>query len=454
MASRVEIRIAGGMSEVGAKNGMIVASGREALVIDWGQKIPNHESAGGRWDAAARDNGDLPDDHYPDSSLLEGLRVSAICVTHGHLDHIGGLRKVQEMYPDAPVVTDRFTERVIRMHGIKAQHSNFPRVISNEDVEVGPFRIHRFPVNHSIPGASGFLLEVGGQRIVHLGDFKSWPVLGGHDKNEEIFGALAARGKIGLVFTDGTNAMEPGSVVHEHIVTMELAALLMQERGRIFFATVSSNSERLASVIQCAQSQGRAVYVVGSGMVDFLEMAEVHGWNGVSQKSNRITGERVLEPGSSSWPDSAVICVTGSQGEQDSFLGRLAEGWIPMARRSGDVLIVSQDTIPLHPIEARFSSMGGMLSARFDRVILTKDTPHIETQGAKIIRDEHLHSSGHARQGELMKVLDLLGVLGRPDPGIVVPVHADLEKRACLARLVQERGGEAELIEDGEILAL
>lgn len=439
----VKITAAGGMSEVGAKNGMIIQYGEDAIVIDWGQKIPLHESAG-----------ELSDDHYPDSSLLDGLCVPAICVTHGHLDHIGGLRRAQEMYPDAPVITDRFTEQVIRMHGIKARHSNFPRVVSDEGVEVGPFRIHRFPVNHSIPGASGFLIEVGGHRSVHLGDFKSWPALGGHDKNKEVFGALAARGKIGLVFADATNAMEQGSVVHEHIVAMELAALLMQERGRIFFVTVSSNSGRLESVIHCAQNQGRAVYVAGSGMIEFLEMAEVRGWHGVSQKYNCITGERGLEPESSSWPDGAVICVTGSQGEQDSFLGRLAEGWIPMARRPGDVLVISQDTIPLPQIEARFSAIAGMLSARFDRIFLTKDTPRVESQGAKIIKDEHLHSSGHARQGELMAVMDLLGVLGRSDAGIVVPVHADREKRTCLAGLVKERGGEAELLNDGETLAL
>ncbi|MGH2670565.1 MAG: MBL fold metallo-hydrolase, partial [bacterium] len=102
--SEIEILPVGGYNEFG-RNMTVVRVGREAVIIDMGLKLDRvliHEDAvfeslspNDLWDLGA----------IPDDRVLQDLpaKVIAIVLSHGHLDHIGAVRKLAGKY-DCPVI--------------------------------------------------------------------------------------------------------------------------------------------------------------------------------------------------------------------------------------------------------------------------------------------------------------------------------------------------------------
>jgi len=190
-----------------------------------------------------------------------------------------------------------------------------------------------------------------------------------------------------------------------------------------------------------------------------------------------------LEPSPDKWPANAVIICSGALAEQNSFLRRLAEGELELPYRRGDALIVSQRVIPKTNIQERFVEMMKKLTCRFDRIYLADSLlqlPHVPTYEARIIRylpdldaagrqvlwedgtpkyrQLFLHTSGHATTGEKKLVFDHLtyrhttdGAEQRISPKKTVIVHGGEDIRKICAGLVQEWGGEAIMLNDGEV---
>ena len=447
MLGKVEIRIAGGMSAVGERNGMIIARKDYAIAIDWGQKIPEFGPV--NEDRSVRD---LSEDHFPDISQIEGLKLELLCLTHGHQDHTEGWWKLRERERDLVIATHPFTKKVIHMRVNKGYEKNFiehpSTFLLEENIEAGPFRIRRFPVNHSIPGACGFLVEADNRRIVHLGDVKSWRIRSGVNRNKEVFEPLL-QGGIDHLFLDATNAAESGYVISEEVVEERITAELQRAPGRVFFATISSNLRRQESVIRAARKLNKPVIVIGSAMRDLLELDGIGGWRRgyqsiLSDEESKLTDMRQISPDPADWPYNVVVCVSGSQGEPSSFLDNWAEGKFYLPRRDGDILILSQDTIPLPEIEERLAYVLEQISEKVDEIHLPEATPEFTSRGADVFRDSTWHASGHGMEGDLKLLLDIF------QPRVFTPCHADREKREMLAALGKEWGYESVLLDDGD----
>jgi ribonuclease J len=448
------------MSGVGERNGTVYACDGYGLPVDWGQKIPEFGSADEHEETMEKFAGELPDEYYPDMGQIQDLRRGGLIITHAHQDHFRGWWKLRGKDRDFAIITDPFSGKVIVNDAMKDGRIPPEKFFYEETVEAGPFRVRRFPVNHSIYGASGVLIEAEGRRMVHLGDVKPWRVRGGKDKNAEVFGALELARGIDHLFLDATNAPETGFVISEEAVEAKIEATLLEHRHvRVLFTTILSNVRRQESVINAAYKQRRPVFVVGRNAINFLEITGVEKdkWRPMYQMTERDsngipTGRRFLKPDPSQVPHDAVIIVSGSQGEPMSFLDNLAEGRIHLPQRPGDILICSQDTIPTLEIEKRFTRAMGEISARVDEIHLPEATPKFESQGAELHYDPIWHSSGHSMQGDLKLLLTIF------KPKLFTPCHADRERRELLAALGEEWGADwgckAVLLDDGDRLTL
>ncbi len=93
---RLKILGLGGMDDGGSKNMIVLEYGNEAIVIDCGNDL----------------SVDLPGINYgiADPSYLESIKhkLKGYVITHGHLDHIGGLPHTVPKLP-APIYGSRFT---------------------------------------------------------------------------------------------------------------------------------------------------------------------------------------------------------------------------------------------------------------------------------------------------------------------------------------------------------
>ena len=411
----------GGLGEVG-KNMTVYEIDDELLVIDAGLAFPRDEHLG-------------VDLLLPDVSYLEGRRVRAVVLTHGHEDHVGGLSYLlREVDVDA-VVSTRLTLALVKSkldeHGVGQAAELVEAAPDDNPVELGPFRIELVRVAHSIPDSVAVVVETAAGRVVHTGDWKldHTPV----DGLKTDVGKLAEIGNRGvdLLLGDSTNAERPGTTGSERLVGEAFRSLFPLRRGRILVATFASNIHRMQQAADVAIECGRKVTVVGRSMRKNLNIARNLGYVEIPETELVNPDEAASLP-----PERVLALCTGSQGEPLSALTRVAYGDHPtLAVAPGDTVIISAKPVPGNELRVHDS------------------INQLARSGAEVLHEEiaPVHVSGHAYQEELRTMLSLLR------PRHVMPIHGEYRMLAAHAKLARDAGvpeNRIVLAENGSVVEL
>src|SRR5262249_24522659 len=141
-----------------------------------------------------------------------------IVLTHGHLDHIGGLPFVMQQIA-APVYGTPFTLGLVASslaeRGIQA---DLRELSKTKPLHLGPFTINAFHVTHSIPDCVGLVIDTPLGKIVHTGDFKLDPTpVDGQPTDLKRLTDLTQDGVLALL-SDSTNADRPGHTPSDRVV--------------------------------------------------------------------------------------------------------------------------------------------------------------------------------------------------------------------------------------------
>jgi len=410
----------GGLGSVG-KNCTVLEYDGDILVIDAGIQFPDDDMPG-------------VDLVLPDFSYLVEHRkqVRGIVITHGHEDHIGGLPYLLEDVR-APIYATPLTLGLIEAKLNARQRRAAPLRIMRlgEAVTLGPFRISPFHVNHSIPDAVGLAIRTPQGLIVHSGDFKiDHTPLEGQTTDLSTLAQLASEGVI-MLLSDSTNAESAGYTPSESQLRDAFHRVFMRAKGRIIVATFASLLARIQLVLETAERFGRKVAIAGRSMEENIDIAEALGY--VRFPSNaRVTLDQIR-----GLPDDqVVILATGSQGEPNSALARMAMGRFRQVKiKAGDTVVFSSNAIPGNEAQIYHS------------------IDNLFRRGAHVVygRESGLHVSGHAAQEELKLMLNLLR------PLYFVPIHGAYRMLYSHAQLAYQLGfsqDEIFILENGDCLEL
>lgn len=201
----------GGLGEIG-KNMTIIEYGRKLIVIDAGIMFPSNDMPGVDFIR--------PDYNY----LVEHQEmICGIILTHGHLDHIGGLQFLMQQI-SVPIYGTPFTlglvESSLTQIGLKP---DLRPLSEKKPLLAGPFVINAFHVTHSIPDGVGLVIETPLGKLVYTGDFKLDPTpVDGRPTDIKRLQKLTQDGVLALL-SDSTNADRPGRTPSDKIVGQALA---------------------------------------------------------------------------------------------------------------------------------------------------------------------------------------------------------------------------------------
>jgi ribonuclease J len=401
----------GGLGEVG-KNMTVYETAGETIVVDAGIAFPRDEHLG-------------VDLLLPDIGYLEGRRIRAVVLTHGHEDHVGGLPYLLREVDVDTVVATPLTLGLVKSkldeHGLGQKAELVEADPEAEPLELGPFRVEFVRVAHSIPDSVSLVIETEAGRVVHTGDWKldHTPV----DGLKTDVGKLAEIGNRGvdLLLGDSTNAERPGHTGSERVVGEAFRSIFPLRRGRILVASFASNVHRMQQAADVAVECGRKVTVVGRSMRKNLNIARNLGY--VSLPDDALVNPDVAAELPA---DEVVVLCTGSQGEPMSALTRIAYGDHKAVEvEPGDTVIISAKPVPGNELRVHDS------------------INQLARAGAEVLHEEiaPVHVSGHGYQEELRTMLSLLR------PRHVMPIHGEYRMLAAHAKLAREAG-----VPEGRIL--
>ncbi|WP_284698452.1 MULTISPECIES: ribonuclease J [Corynebacterium] len=378
----------GGISEVGRNMTVFEYNGR-LLIVDCGVLFPNSGEPG-------------VDLVLPDFGPIENKldKVEALIVTHGHEDHIGAIPWLLKLRHDIPIYSSRFTNALIAAK--TREHRQKPKlheVDKNSDINVGPFRIRFWHVNHSIPECLGVSIKTGAGHVVMTGDVKLDQTP--YDGKPTDVPALARFGDEGidLFMCDSTNATIPGISASEAGIEETLTRLVSQARQRVVIASFASNVARVQMAINAAVANNRKVAFNGRSMLRNMEIAE---------KMSLLKAPKgtiiPIEEAAKMAPHRTVLITTGTQGEPMAALSRMSRReHRQITIRDGDTIILSSSLIPGNE-EAVFAVINNLAQI-----------------GANVITNSeaHVHASGHGYAGEL------LALYNAARPTCAMPVHGE-----------------------------
>lgn len=413
---KLKVIVLGGLNGVGEKNMMVLEYKNDALIIDCGNDL----------------SVDLPGVNYAvnDPAYLESIKtkIRGYVISHGHLDHIGGLRHIAPKYP-APIYGSRFSIGMVEMTFENAAAdtglSFKPETVimnmdSHERLKVGEFVIELIRITHAIPEASAIIIDTPVGRIIDTGDFRLDPEP--LDERPSDIERLKKAGEEGvlLLMSDSSYANEAGRTPTEHTLQQSFHDVIGTAPGRIFVSIFSSNMNRIQMIVNAGVTAGRRIAIDGRSMMSYAEIAVRQGILKVPQGSVLPMREMPNVP-----DDKVLVICTGGQGEPGAALQRMSEGEHKHIKlKPGDTVVISSSPIPGN--EIRYDNISNNLTERGVR-LFRHPTHELDGCGP-------LHVSGHARRDEMREMLQ------HCKPKFFWPIHAGALRRKYHGDIAIEEG--------------
>jgi ribonuclease J len=382
-----------GTNEVG-RNSSFLEYNNQIIVIDCGFAFPEQELYGIDYI--------IPNFNYLKQNKK---KITAVLITHGHLDHTGGLQYVLPEIGYPPVYAGKFANALISE---KLDEAGMLDKVTLKDVDrktvlqLGAFKVTFIGVTHSIPNSFSILVETPSGNVFFSGDYKIDQAPSNEPQTD--YNALnQLKGKVDLALMESTNSFEEGKSISAKQVEQNIEEIIKNWKGRVIIASFSSLVSRIYSFMQIAQRLGRRINLSGRSMNTALKIARDLRY--IDIPDNLLVTDKQL----SGIPDDKIMfVVTGSQGERYAALNRMSRGEHRFIKvKKGDIILMSSSEIPSNIVDIQHMT---------DRLL---------QMNAEVVNSNmaDIHETGHGMQDDMKMMFDMI------EPKNVMPIHGFLTMR-------------------------
>ncbi|MDR3571612.1 MAG: ribonuclease J [Candidatus Pacebacteria bacterium] len=377
----------GGVEEIG-RNMTAIETADDIFILDCGFQFREDDTPG-------------IDYILPNTGYLEERRdkIRGLLISHGHLDHIGGIPYIIDRVGNPTIYTRKLTGMMIKKRQEEFAGSNVTirEVEKDEVIKLGSTTIRFFGVTHTVPDSMGIIIETKWGDVVFTGDIKLNHRDGDpSDEEKREFGIFKDR-KVLALLMDSTNVWQPGFSIPEYNVYQTLEKIVKDSKGRLIIAMFASHLERLIRIVQFAEEAGKKVVIDGRSMRTNIEIARELGL--IKYKDDTVVQVEDIERVA---PEKLIILATGAQGDEFASLARIGNKSHKYIRlQPTDTIVLSSSVIPGN-----------------ERAV-QKLKDNLSRQGAHIItyHTSDVHASGHGNRGEAEWIHKQIR------PKFFVPVH-------------------------------
>ncbi|MDR1334311.1 MAG: ribonuclease J [Holosporaceae bacterium] len=367
----------------------------------------------------------------PQELVKNKSKIKALFITHSHEDHIGAIPYLWPMI-ECPIYARPFAVEMIRDKLSQFElEAKVPliKVSTGNKIEVGKFQVEFIAMAHSTPESSALAITTPDGVVLHSGDWRidNDPVFG-PKTDEEKLKQYGDKGVLALV-CDSTNVFRDQQYGAEKDVRQNLTDLVKKYQSqRILITCFASNLARLESCYLAAKENGRQLVIVGRSLKKIERIAKISGY------FSEIPAFLDEKKASTLPPSKTLLVCTGSQGELNSALSKMANDVHKSIRlTSDDVIVYSSRVIPGN--EKSVIEVQNLLAERGVKIITSLDCD--------------IHASGHPSRNELERLYSLL------KPNSLIPIHGGKLHLYKHAEIAKEYGIKNVLVpSDGDLIKI
>jgi ribonuclease J len=321
--------------------------------------------------------------------LPRSLNIAAPCdgilISHPHQDHYGLLEEVPAAWP---IYCGAATERLIKLSsaifGKELPHAFHPWK-SGAALQIGPFTLTPYLIDHSAFDAYMLLIEVHGKRVLYSGDFRT------HGRKSALTQRLMAAPPkdVDVLLMEGTNLGSDKPCTTESNLEDAFVDLFRSTAGRVFVAWSAQNVDRTVTLYRACLKAGRTLVVdlytaeVMEALAGFGRLPRP-GWKNLKVVVTSAFARMYRRTGREAFVEKMV-----PHGISAAKLAETPEKWVVMARPSLIRDYTPKGVTP-NPDDAWCWSMWRGYLGNEDGALVSK---WFKDGGS---RASHIHTSGHA----------------------------------------------------------
>jgi ribonuclease J len=265
--SGVTLTFYGGVNEIGG-NKILLQDGDTKVFFDFGMSFNLKKQffsppfLSPRSEKSLQELGILPQLKGVYRFDKRSPEVDAVFVSHSHLDHSAYLSFVNR---EIPVYCGETTQLIVKTLSemrradleFDVEGLTFRSFRTGSKVTVGNLEIEPVHVDHSVPGAYGFVVHTSSGSVVYTGDLR---VHGAKSEMTRDFAEKAADAEPVAVVTEATN-MTGASVSSEGEVESKLNSIVGEADGIVLAEFAYGDVDRVNSFFRVAEKSGRCLAV-------------------------------------------------------------------------------------------------------------------------------------------------------------------------------------------------